>query len=209
MISKLVAWAEDRPLRRSRACGARSASTSSPASRRRCRSSRWLLAQPEFLDGRFHTTYLDEVLKARNGRPFVEPAPEVEEIAAIAAALAGGAVAGGARPTARRTRGRRRRRRAAGGRRRAPKGCADVQYEVEVGGRRAAGRRSRRDGRRFCSHGRRTRPGRWTPRASTRTRCRCSWTVCGRQRQSARSPPIRSERAAGRARRRARRSPSR
>jgi hypothetical protein len=30
---------------------------------------------------------MDEVLKSRNGRPFVEPTPELEEIAAIAAAL--------------------------------------------------------------------------------------------------------------------------
>jgi acetyl-CoA carboxylase biotin carboxylase subunit len=47
----------------------------------------WLLAQPEFRAGRFHTTYLDEVLKTRGGRPFVEPAPAIEELAAIAAAL--------------------------------------------------------------------------------------------------------------------------
>ena len=47
----------------------------------------WLVAQPEFLEGRFHTTYLDEVLKARDGRPFVEATPDVEEVAAIAAAL--------------------------------------------------------------------------------------------------------------------------
>ena len=47
----------------------------------------WLLAQPEFVDGRFHTTYLDEVLKARNGTPFVEVTPAVEEIAVIGAAL--------------------------------------------------------------------------------------------------------------------------
>ena len=86
MISKLVAWAEDRPLavaRMRRALG----EYSSPASRRRCRSSRGCFAQPEFIEARFHTTYLDEVLKARNGRPFVEPTPDVEEVAAIAAAL--------------------------------------------------------------------------------------------------------------------------
>jgi hypothetical protein len=47
----------------------------------------WLLAQPEFRAGRFHTTYLDEVLKTRGGRPFVEPEPAIEELAAIAAAL--------------------------------------------------------------------------------------------------------------------------
>jgi acetyl-CoA carboxylase biotin carboxylase subunit len=86
MISKLVAWAEDRPLavaRMRRALGeylVTGIKTTVPFFT-------WLLAQPEFIDGRFHTTYLDEVLKARNGRPFVEAGPDVEEIAVIAAAL--------------------------------------------------------------------------------------------------------------------------
>jgi len=48
---------------------------------------RWLLDQPDFVGGRFHTTYLDEVLASRNGRPFVEPTADAEELAAIAAAL--------------------------------------------------------------------------------------------------------------------------
>ena len=86
MISKLVAWAEDRPLAVARmrralreylVTGIR---TTLPFFT-------WLLAQPEFVEGRFHTTYLDEVLKARNGKSFVELTPEVEDIAAIAAAL--------------------------------------------------------------------------------------------------------------------------
>jgi acetyl/propionyl-CoA carboxylase alpha subunit len=47
----------------------------------------WLLDQESFVDGAFHTTYLDDILRTRNGRPFVEPEPDVEEIAAIAAAL--------------------------------------------------------------------------------------------------------------------------
>ena len=86
MISKLVAWAEDRPLAISRMRRAldeylvTGIKTTVPFFS-------WLLAQPDFVAGRFHTTYLDEVLKSRNGRPFVEPAPEVEELAAIAAAL--------------------------------------------------------------------------------------------------------------------------
>jgi len=86
MISKLVAWAEDRPLavaRMRRALGeylVTGIRTTLPFFT-------WLLAQPEFNEGRFHTTYLDEVLKARSGKPFVEVPPEVEEIAAIAAAL--------------------------------------------------------------------------------------------------------------------------
>ena len=92
MISKLVAWAEDRPLavaRMRRALGeylVTGIKTTLPFFT-------WLLAQPEFTEGRFHTTYLDEVLKARNGRPFVEVTPEVEEMAAIARRAAGGAVA--------------------------------------------------------------------------------------------------------------------
>ncbi len=47
----------------------------------------WLLAQEAFIAGRFHTTYLDEELKTRNGRPFVEATPELDEIAAIGAAV--------------------------------------------------------------------------------------------------------------------------
>jgi acetyl-CoA carboxylase biotin carboxylase subunit len=86
MISKLIAWAEDRPsaiarMRRALAeylvVGIR---TTVPFFT-------WLLAQPEFLDGRFHTAYLDDVLKARNGRPFVEASPPAEDVAAIAAVL--------------------------------------------------------------------------------------------------------------------------
>jgi acetyl-CoA carboxylase biotin carboxylase subunit len=86
MISKLVAWAEDRP--------------SAVARMRRALAEylvtgikttipffTWLMEQQDFVEGRFHTTYLDEVLQKRNGRPFVEPGPEAEEVAAIAAAL--------------------------------------------------------------------------------------------------------------------------
>ena len=86
MISKLVAWAEDRPLAVARMRRAlreylvTGIKTTLPFFT-------WLLAQPEFVEGRFHTTYLDEVLKARNGKSFVEVTPEVEDIAAIAAAL--------------------------------------------------------------------------------------------------------------------------
>jgi hypothetical protein len=50
----------------------------------------WLLAQPECLAGRFHTTYLDEVVLAREGRPFVEPPPELEDVAAMSVALQAG-----------------------------------------------------------------------------------------------------------------------
>jgi len=86
MISKLVAWAEDRPLAIARMRRAlreylvTGIKTTVPFFR-------WLLDQPDFVAGRFHTTYLDEVLASRNGRPFVEPSAEAEELAAIAAAL--------------------------------------------------------------------------------------------------------------------------
>src|SRR5205085_3918110 len=86
MISKLVAWAEDRPLaiaRMQRALGeylVTGIKTTVPFFR-------WLLAQTDFQAGRFHTTYLDEILRTRNGRPFVENDADVEDMAAIAAAL--------------------------------------------------------------------------------------------------------------------------
>ena len=86
MISKLVAWAEDRPLAIARMRRAlreylvTGIKTTVPFFR-------WLLDQPDFVEGRFHTTYLDEVLASRNGRPFVEPTADAEELAAIAAAL--------------------------------------------------------------------------------------------------------------------------
>jgi acetyl-CoA carboxylase biotin carboxylase subunit len=86
MISKLVAWAEDRPAavaRMRRALGeylVGGIRTTIPFFA-------WLLAQPDFIGGRFHTTYLDEILQARKGHPFAEPGSTLEEIAAIAAAL--------------------------------------------------------------------------------------------------------------------------
>jgi acetyl-CoA carboxylase biotin carboxylase subunit len=101
MISKLVAWAEDRPLAIARMRRAldeylvAGIKTTVPFFR-------WLLAQPAFASGAFHTTYLDEILKSRDGRPFVEPSPEIEEIAAIAAAIYGSFSHGGA-PTSERT----------------------------------------------------------------------------------------------------------
>ena len=72
MISKLIAWAEDRPAaiaRMRRALGeyvVAGIKTTVPFFA-------WLLAQPDFLAGRFHTTYLDEVLKSHE-RPAVRRA---------------------------------------------------------------------------------------------------------------------------------------
>ena len=86
LVSKLVAWAEDRPraiARMRRALGeyvVGGIKTTVPFFA-------WLLAQAEFADGRFHTTYLDEALAARRGRPFAEPAPGATDLAAIAAAI--------------------------------------------------------------------------------------------------------------------------
>ena len=86
MISKLVAWAEDRlsAVRRMRRALneylVSGIKTTVPFFA-------WLLAEPEFVKGRFHTTYLDDVLRARNGRPFLEATPDIEEIAAIGAVI--------------------------------------------------------------------------------------------------------------------------
>jgi acetyl-CoA carboxylase biotin carboxylase subunit len=86
LISKLIAWAEDRPaalgrLRRAVAeYEVRGVKTTLPFFR-------WLVAQPEFQAGRYDTAYLDRVLSARQGRPFAEPDEDAEELAALAAAV--------------------------------------------------------------------------------------------------------------------------
>ena len=86
MISKLAAWAEDRPravarMRRALAeyvvAGIR---TTLPFFR-------WLLEQPDFTAGRFHTTYLDELMAARGGQPFSAADDAVQDLAAVAAAV--------------------------------------------------------------------------------------------------------------------------
>jgi acetyl-CoA carboxylase biotin carboxylase subunit len=86
MLSKLVVWGEDRAAaigRLRRALGEYSVA----GIRTTLPFFRWLLDQPAFTAGRFHTTYLDEALQARNGLPFVEATPDAQEIAAIAAAI--------------------------------------------------------------------------------------------------------------------------
>ncbi len=88
MISKLIAWAEDRPRAIARMRRALDEYLVTGI-RTTVPFFTWLFEQPEFLEARFHTTYLDEILKARNGRPFVEPTADAETIAAIAAARAG------------------------------------------------------------------------------------------------------------------------
>ena len=86
MISKLIAWADDRPAAIARMRRALNEyvvagiKTTVPFFT-------WLLSQPDFLDGRCHTTSLDEALAARNGRRFVEAGAAEEDVAAIAVAL--------------------------------------------------------------------------------------------------------------------------
>ncbi len=86
MISKLIAWAEDRPSAIARMRRALDEYVISGIKTTLPFFS-WLLAQPEFVNGNFHTAYLDAVLEHRQGRPFVEPTAEQEEVAAIAAAV--------------------------------------------------------------------------------------------------------------------------
>ena len=86
MISKLVAWAEDRPSALARMRRALDEYIVTGI-RTTLPFFRWLFIQPDFLAGRFHTTYLDDVLRERNGRPFVDVPPSAEEVAAAAAAL--------------------------------------------------------------------------------------------------------------------------
>ena len=87
MISKLVVWADtrDEAVRRLtrvldeyRVVGVR---TTLPFFR-------WLVHQPDFQAGRFDTTYLDRILAARHGQPFVEPTADDETQAALGAAFA-------------------------------------------------------------------------------------------------------------------------
>jgi acetyl-CoA carboxylase biotin carboxylase subunit len=86
MISKLVAWAEDRPAavaRMRRALGEYViAGIKTPLP-----FFTWLVDQPDYLAGRFHTAWLDEILQARRGEPFVTADARTEDVASVAAAL--------------------------------------------------------------------------------------------------------------------------
>ena len=180
MISKLVAWAEDRPraiARMRRALGeylVAGIKTTVPFFT-------WLLAQPEFVDGRVshdvsrrgaEDAQRPAVRRADAGRSRTSPpsprrsrrccrrrrgAPAAGDGRAAGAGAAGSAQARGSR------------------------GCADVQYEVEIGGRPRQRRRSTATGDGFAVTRRRPPRTRSTPRASTRTRCRCSWTAVWRR----------------------------
>jgi acetyl-CoA carboxylase biotin carboxylase subunit len=86
MISKLIAWGDDRPqaiARMQRALGeyeVRGIKTTLPFFK-------WLLQTDDFRAARFDTTSLDRELATRAGRPFVEVPAEAEDVAVVAAAL--------------------------------------------------------------------------------------------------------------------------
>ena len=86
MLSKLVAWAEDRPAALARMRRALDEYVVAGI-RTTVPFFAWLLDQPAFVDGQVHTTFLDESLALRQGRPFVEPTPDLEEVAVMAAVL--------------------------------------------------------------------------------------------------------------------------
>jgi acetyl-CoA carboxylase biotin carboxylase subunit len=86
LIAKLATWAETRPMAIARMARAldeydvRGIKTTIPFFR-------WLLADPDFQAGRIDTTFIDNALAARNGRPFLEVPEDAEHVAAVAAAL--------------------------------------------------------------------------------------------------------------------------
>jgi acetyl-CoA carboxylase biotin carboxylase subunit len=86
MISKLVAWGETRAqaiARMRRALGEYEVlgiRTTVPFFA-------WMLDQPDFLAARVHTSYLDDVLGARQGQPFTPVDEELVDVAVIAAAI--------------------------------------------------------------------------------------------------------------------------
>jgi acetyl-CoA carboxylase, biotin carboxylase subunit len=85
LVSKLVVWGGSRAeaiARMTRALGEYEVSgirTSLPFFR-------WMLREPAFARGEFHTGYLDELLQSRRGEPFDPPDVSRVEVAAIAAA---------------------------------------------------------------------------------------------------------------------------
>jgi len=86
MISKLVAWGETREQATARMKRALAEyevvgiKTSIPFHR-------WMLDHPDFASAAFDTTYLDRLLKERQGEPFMPASEGDEEVAAIAAVL--------------------------------------------------------------------------------------------------------------------------
>jgi acetyl/propionyl-CoA carboxylase alpha subunit len=87
LLSKVITWGEDRVQATARMRRAL-AEYEIRGVRSTLSFSRWLLARPEFVEARFHTGFLDELLQQRAGEPFGEVDPSLEEVAAIAACLA-------------------------------------------------------------------------------------------------------------------------
>ena len=86
LLSKVIVWGEDRVQATARMRRAL-AEYEIRGVRSTLPFSRWLLARPEFVEARFHTGFLDELLQQRAGEPFGEPDPSLEEVAAMAACL--------------------------------------------------------------------------------------------------------------------------
>jgi acetyl-CoA carboxylase biotin carboxylase subunit len=86
LISKLVAWGGDRPTSIARMRRALSEYQISGI-RTTLPFFAWLMDQPDFVAGRFDTTYLDRVLDARNGKGFAASSPTAEDVAALATVL--------------------------------------------------------------------------------------------------------------------------
>jgi len=86
LLSKVIVWGEDRLQATARMRRAL-AEYEIRGVRSTIPFSQWLLARPEFIEARFHTSYLDELLQQRAGEPFSELDPSLEEVAAIAACL--------------------------------------------------------------------------------------------------------------------------
>ena len=86
LISKLITWGDDRTqalarMRRAlREYEVHGIKTTLPFFR-------WALDDPDFLAGRFDTTFIDRTLAARAGAPFDTASPDDETLAAIAAAM--------------------------------------------------------------------------------------------------------------------------
>jgi acetyl/propionyl-CoA carboxylase alpha subunit len=87
LISKLIAWGENRPHAIARMRRAlmeyeiRGIRTSLPFFQ-------WMLRQPAFMAAEFHTEFLDELLQRRGSEGFSEIDPSLEEVAALAACIA-------------------------------------------------------------------------------------------------------------------------
>jgi acetyl-CoA carboxylase biotin carboxylase subunit len=87
LISKLIAWGEDRSRAIARMRRAlleyevRGIRTSLPFFH-------WMMRQQAFIAAEFHTEFLDELLQHRGGQGFSDVDPSLEEVAALAACIA-------------------------------------------------------------------------------------------------------------------------